>query len=177
MSTPELPPSRTVRLRDKVTAIRVRTLIIAVCALGTSLWQGYTISRHNKLMVQPYLQLELNADMDGTWSGFINNNGLGPAKVTHVDYFVDGKPVSGLTAMLSVLGERAECYGTGGIERFYRVNDRQQVLRTVNAGCGKTSSELNKLLSRIHISMQYESLYGEQFTLNMFAPLKAASGQ
>ncbi|MCV2359411.1 hypothetical protein LNV08_10540 [Paucibacter sp. TC2R-5] len=157
-----------------ISAIRARTMIIALCALGTSLWQGYTIQKHNRLMVQPILDEEINTDADGRWESYVLNSGLGPAKVLRVDYRVDGKAVEGLSDALKALGEPAECYGTGSLVHFYRVNQRQQVLRTLDKRCAKTSEELKLLLSRLQLTLHYESLYGDKAVLNMFGPEASA---
>ncbi|MDT9001193.1 hypothetical protein RQP53_18085 [Paucibacter sp. APW11] len=151
-----------------VAAIRTRTMIVAVCALGTSLWQGYTIQKHNRLMVQPILDSEINTELDGAWSSFVLNSGLGPAKATRAEFYADGKPVSDLNEMLRALGEQPGCYGTGNLVHFYRVNSRQQVLRSIDGRCAKSSEELVKLLKRMRIVLHYESLYGEPATLQIF---------
>jgi hypothetical protein len=170
-STPEKPSPPAPRSSHRwatISAIRARTLIIAVCALGTSLWQGYTIQKHNRLMVQPILDEEVNTDLDGKWDSYVLNSGLGPAKVVRADYRVDGKAVADLGAALKALGEPADCYGTGSLVHFYRVNQRQQVLRTLDKRCGKTPEQLSQLLARLEITLHYESLYGDKATLKMF---------
>ncbi|MCV2368606.1 hypothetical protein [Roseateles oligotrophus] len=162
------PSARSGHRWATISAIRARTMIIAVCALGTSLWQGYTIQKHNRLMVQPILDEEINTDPDGRWESYVLNSGLGPAKVVRVDYRVDGKALKGLDEALKALGEPADCYGTGSLEHFYRVNQRQQVLRSLDKRCAKTSEQLKLLLSRLQLTLHYESLYGDKATLNMF---------
>ena len=157
-----------------ISAIRARTMIIAVCALGTSLWQGYTIQKHNRLMVQPILDEEINTELNGGWDSYVLNSGLGPAKVVSADYRVDGKAVDSLGAALKALGEPADCYGTGSLVHFYRVNQRQQVLRTLDKRCAKTPEQLTRLLSRLQVTLHYESLYGDKATLNMFGAAASA---
>ena len=74
---------------EKITALC--SMLVALCALLISIWQGYSMQQHNQLSLRPYLETELNTKLDGRWELFINNNGLGPAHVNNVQYFVDGK--------------------------------------------------------------------------------------
>jgi hypothetical protein len=176
-STPDLdaaPKPRSSHRWATISAIRARTMIIAVCALGTSLWQGYTIQKHNRLMVQPILDEEVNTDANGGWDSYVLNSGLGPAKVLRADYRVDGKAVESLGDALKALGEPADCYGTGSLVHFYRVNQRQQVLRTLDKRCAKTPAQLSQLLARLQLTLHYESLYGDKATLSMFGPEASA---
>lgn len=152
-----------------ITAIRTRTMLVAVCALGTSLWQGYTIQKHNRLMVQPILDSEINYEANGEWAAFVLNNGLGPAQVTEVIYAVDGKRVESPEAALSALGEPPGCYGIGGLKHFYRVNARQQVFSLRDKQCGKTPEALTQMLKRLRVTLHYESLYGDKATLEVFS--------
>jgi len=67
------------------------TLVVAVTAIGLSVWEGYETRRYNRLSVQPYLKsnsvLAYSQTSDGL-SGEITyeleSNGLGPAVYTKI---------------------------------------------------------------------------------------------
>lgn len=152
---------------EKWTAIG--TVLMALCALITSLWQSYALRQHNELSVRPFLQFESNWDKrpDGkiSWNIYINNNGMGPANVVSSQLLVDNKPVEGTNQLMPALGFVQDCFGSGQIHRFYKTGDRQLVLHGENDGCQLTAAELQQL-GRIRIQLVYESLYGETFVVS-----------
>lgn len=152
---------------EKWTAIG--TVLMALCALTTSLWQSYAQRQHNELSVRPFLQFESNWDKnpDGkiSWSIYINNNGMGPANVVSSQLLVDNRPVDSTHQLMPALGFAQECFGSGQIHRFYKTGDRQLVLHGENDGCQLSQAEL-KQLDRVRIQLVYESLYGETFVVS-----------
>lgn len=158
------PPQQQSIRWEKWTAIG--TVLMAICALTTSLWQSYAQRQHNELSVRPFLQFESNWDKkpDGkfSWNVVINNNGMGPANVVSSLLLVDNKPVESTSQLMPALGFLQDCFGSGHIHRFYKTGDRQLVVHGENAGCELTSAELQQL-NRVRIQLVYESLYGETF--------------
>ena len=150
---------------EKYTALS--SMLVAVLALAISIWQSYSIQQHNKLSLRPYLEAELNYDTDGSWELYINNQGMGPAQVTSLKYKVDGKLYQNRDEFLIALGEDPECYTTGNIGRFYKIADRQIAFRTLNASCYKPLEQLEKLIHRMNIVLDYQSLYGETYQLEI----------
>lgn len=148
---------------EKITALC--SMLVALCALLISIWQGYSMQQHNQLSLRPYLETELNTELDGRWELFINNNGLGPAHVNNVQYFVDGKSYENREDFLVALGEDPGCFGRGNIARFYKVADRQMVYTALNKPCFKTEAALRAMSNRMQIVIDYQSLYGESFQL------------
>jgi hypothetical protein len=147
------------------------TLIIAVCALVSSLWQGYSLQQHNKLAVRPVLQLEsnLNRQQDGKlwFELMVNNNGLGPADVQEVQFFVGTQQLNSAHQLWPVLAPDApeHCRGSGNLQRFYKVNDQQMLLRALAAECFLTESQFQHVETRLRVYIRYASLYGETFEL------------
>lgn len=152
---------------EKYTALS--SMLVAACALMISLWQGYSMQQHNKLSLRPYLETELNYNEDGSWDLYINNNGVGPAEVTEVRWFADGEEYGDHRSFLHALGEDSGCYAIGGITRFYKVSDQQIVYRTLGESCFKTLDEFQALLARLAIVVEYQSLYGEPYQLQIRA--------
>jgi hypothetical protein len=147
-----------------INAIRTRTMVVSICALAATLWQGYAIQKHNRLMVQPILDHEINTELDGGWMILVQNSGLGPARVTEADIRVDGKPVRSTVEAVQALGLDGRCMGTGSLVHFYRVNQRQQVLSSAGEACKMDGTQLQALLKRLSITLHYESLYGDTAT-------------
>ncbi|MEJ6006515.1 hypothetical protein WG899_13230 [Paucibacter sp. AS339] len=156
------------RMWASVTAIRTRTMVVSVCALAATLWQGYAIQKHNRLMVQPILDTEINTEQNGNWIVLVQNNGLGPARVSHADIRVDGRPMATIDDAAKALGLRSACTGTGSLVHFYRVNQRQQVLSGHEA-CGMSAEALTTMLKRLSITLHYESLYGDKASLKVLS--------
>jgi len=71
----------------------VAVIVISLCALGLTIWQGYITRKHNKLSVQPKLGTE-NELINGMFFYKISNKGLGTACVKKVDYFINGQAIS-----------------------------------------------------------------------------------
>ncbi len=148
----------------------VGTVIMALCALVTSVWQGYTLQQHNKLSLRPYLEFEANIDRrpDGkiAFGLFINNNGLGPAEVTDVVYQVAQQQPASTFEIWQALGVNtaANCFGSGNVARFYKVGDRQMVIRATDRECALTEAEYDLMKKSFRIKIRYKSLYGEEFT-------------
>lgn len=164
----ERTPSLTRRRWASINAIRTRTMVVSICALAATLWQGYAIQKHNRLMVQPILDTELNIELDGNWILLVQNSGLGPARVTSVDLRVDGKPVPDLRTAARTLGLDSSCIGTGSLVHFYRVNQRQMVLSSAGPDCHRSPQEVESLLRRLSVTLHYESLYGDQASHRLF---------
>lgn len=69
-------------------------VVVALCALGISLWQARKSHLHSLVSVKPILELiyhdhnELDLKTY-KFSLFINNVGLGPAKITSIKFLID----------------------------------------------------------------------------------------
>lgn len=152
---------------EKWTAIS--TVLMALCALATSVWQGYSFQQHNKLSLRPYLEFEANTDptADGhiAFVMYINNNGLGPAEVTAVQIGIAGQQYHSAHDIWPALGldMAQKCFGAGNVKRFYKVGDRQMVIRAADGICTLTDDQLKHLLTSLQIELRYKSLYGEEF--------------
>jgi hypothetical protein len=59
--------------------IALASAVVALCALGTSIWQGFLSRRHNILSVRPHIEIVLRAKDDPVFAIDLINNGLGPA--------------------------------------------------------------------------------------------------
>ena len=153
---------------EKWTAIG--TVMMALCALATSLWQGAVLQQHNRLSVRPVLEFVSNYDVlpDGrlVYEILIENNGLGPAQVTKFTASIAGKNLDSAHEIWQAAGIElpAQCRGAGNALHFYKTDAQQMVIRVpADAGCGLQPAEFDKLKG-LKLDIEYQSLYGETFT-------------
>jgi hypothetical protein len=70
-------------------------IFISLVALILAIWSAWETREHDKLSVMPDVGFVVQADPAATWSGFsIENNGLGPAKISDQRVYLDGKRVA-----------------------------------------------------------------------------------
>lgn len=69
--------------------IAISSVVIAVCALGISIWQGYIARQHNKLSVVPMLHVDVDQTEGKDIEIVSVNNGVGPAIITHFRIYCD----------------------------------------------------------------------------------------
>ena len=82
-------------LRVELT-LSISAMIVAIASITISLWEGNTMRKHYHLSVMPRLNNSFSVDDSSSTNNAtayfnISNNGLGPAVVTSIEYFVDGK--------------------------------------------------------------------------------------
>ncbi len=153
----------------------VGTVVMAVCALLTSLWQGYTLQQHNKLSLRPYLEFEANfqrmPDKRISFELLVNKNGIGPAKVTQMKIWLGGEELSSTHHIWPTLKVAAptDCLGAGNVARFYKVDDQQMVIRADDK-CLLTDAEYEKLQQQLWIELTYQSLYGDSYKVTWGDP-------
>lgn len=149
--------------------VALSTIFIALCALGSSFWQGYTLQQHNKLSVRPFLEFEANIQPDPSGKyGFelmLNNNGLGPADIISTEFLVNGKKLTSSHDIWPTLqiSLPLHCLGAGDVTRFYKVSDSQMVVRAMAGECLLSVEDYHRLLTSLKIKLTYQSLYGEVF--------------
>ncbi len=166
---PSVQPSKRISW-EKWTAIS--TILMAICALGTSFWQGYTLKQHNKLSVRPMLQFEANfqpnSDNKISYEVLVNNNGLGPAEVIKAQFILNGQTYDNAHQIWPALGFQLNpnCLGAGHVKRFYKVEDQQMVIRTLDTPCFLSDEQYQTLDQQLQIRLVYRSLYDEEFTVS-----------
>lgn len=74
----------------------IASTIIALCALGFTIWQGVQTRRHNRLSVQPHLTTWNHSEHNKLlYTIDLINNGIGPALIKNFSIRVDDKPING----------------------------------------------------------------------------------
>jgi hypothetical protein len=71
--------------------VQSASLVVAVCALVVTVWQGVVTRRHNRLSVTPVLTL-YRREIDGIIS--VKNSGIGPALIVSQEVYFKGEPLN-----------------------------------------------------------------------------------
>ncbi len=92
----EIVEKKTTAMEKVALRISFAAMLIAVAAVGVSLWVGYETRNHNRLSVMPQLE------MDGQFAGrteydgfYVINKGIGPAIIKRYDVYFDHKRFEG----------------------------------------------------------------------------------
>ena len=70
--------------------VQFAALVVAVCALAVTVWQGVVTRKHNRLSVTPVLTL-YRREIDGIIT--VKNNGIGPALIISQEVYFKGEPL------------------------------------------------------------------------------------
>ena len=94
-------------LRVELT-LSISAMIVAIASITISLWEGNTMRKHYHLSVMPRLNNSFSVDDSSSTNNAIayfniSNNGLGPAVVTSIEYFVDGGKIDDSKNHFSVI--------------------------------------------------------------------------
>ena len=152
----------------------VSSVLIALCALGYTMWQSKQTQRHNKLSFRPHLTSWSHSNGDkGVYTVKLINNGLGPALIENFVFKIDGKIMS---------GEGTEPIHKGLTIRFpnntyqshqaYMVKGYSMAAKekcTILAIQFSKPTSLSKeviehVLNRADLVIKYKSFYEEEFT-------------
>jgi hypothetical protein len=144
-------------------------VVIAVASLGVSAYVAGATRSHNRLSVRPLLGLGSSFSVGAAAGLGLTNSGLGPARIISTQLAVDGeqfgefnKPnVDRLREHLAVRPHAATLGGQPFLDTDY-----QQFLLSVDAYDPIEHAEFRLLIQeRLRLEIQYESIYGQRFTV------------
>ena len=142
----------------------IATLIVAMCALGLTFWQGFITRQHNKLSVKPMLKFVMKREL-GFYELKLMNCGVGPALIRTFQNYFDSQPVSEEALLQSVLDimepesnynvcSNADCF-------VIPVGESITILKVDHKS--NDNLELSKIFSqRYWASVGYCSIYNEK---------------
>lgn len=161
--------------------ISVSSVVIAVCALGATIYQAHLSQQHNRLSVKPVLIMTDRRETQGLGSEFhfsIDNCGIGPAMVVDRYFLVDGVrfEASGrsgdtVAELMNHVFQKRYAYellehGFPGPKAVFAVDESFTLARirfpTAN---GLILDAVSQELDRIVLVVDYESMYRERFQL------------
>jgi hypothetical protein len=156
--------------------ISLSALFISFLALGLAWWQLELGRKHNKLSLKPLLTITPYSEgKDGKNGVFISNQGLGPAILKDFTVTIDGKTYKGLgenkwTEALKAAKTEPLCYKHGWptSNSIIKVGEEIAILTPTAANipiCNLAMFVL-QMGKNISISIEYESLYEEKYTVN-----------
>ena len=150
-------------------------VIIAVCAVGVSVWQG-RISRqhldlaqesirvaqeHNKLIVRPYLNFFSGWVSKDTWGLNLTNEGIGPAIVKSVELTYKGKTYSHWDALLDAMNLRSSRVNSTnlGKDSPFKMDKEVSLIQLIR-------DPVKPIPLGVDILIKYNSIYNEPFELS-----------
>lgn len=150
--------------------------VIALCALGLTIWQAEIARRHNRLSVTPHLTTWAHSEQaTGRHSIEILNNGIGPALIKSFSVEVDGQPIGGegsepIEKALEILFPQ---YGYVSYQSYmargYMMSPKEArslvTIQFLGASLPR-EEEVNHVLKRARLLIDYESIYGDKYLLD-----------
>ena len=152
--------------------IAFASAVVALCALVTSIWQGFVTRRHARLSSKPIIETELNSHVDGGIKIF--NCGLGPAVVTRIVATIGDRSFNlcSQAALAPLIETLIPDLKTRLLIQTYviqphstiGVNGEVAIIKIVG---GAMTHELSNHLARtfrtMRLEVAYKSIYGEAF--------------
>lgn len=156
------------------TVISTSAIVIALVSVFLTVWQGVEFRKHNRLSVQPRLDISYGLDyFDSLAQLIIINNGLGPAiidevvaefnttefKINRIDEFSKFQKQLGLAAV-PITYEILEQGST------IVPNDSKTILQVDIKHLNEIGLPPPSLLNECNIVIKYKSLYDEEFSVH-----------
>lgn len=150
-------------------SVNVAALIIACLALILSVYEGSKTREHNRLSVRPQLEFSIGHNPSGGPLEFrVTNCGLGPAVKLTMRAGLEGKPRRAVRyrGFLDTL-EEAGLLELDGDHEFpgVLVAGESTTLLRVTVSDFVTYSRFVAGVQRLRIEIDYESMYGERFSV------------
>lgn len=157
-------------------AAQIGTVLIAALAFFVAIFQTYTTHKHNERMVTPHLGGYWESDHDDyTYIYTITNNGLGPAIIKKVTYFLDEKKfespthsvVENLLEALFSPHTREQELGLYGENEYVPQGETKTMIRIRFKYQDVDMDEIiERIQSRARIEIQYQSVVKKKFHFN-----------
>jgi len=155
--------------------IAISAGVIALAALGVSIWQGYISREHNKLSVRPHLEFILHCKTTEDFRLILRNSGLGPALISKISLFVDNKEfVFNDSDTANKFFEKLAPQNAGDFS--YYIADQRSAISSdkfirvfiFNESTAAKNPQLNNYLrnmqSRISAKVEYKCMYGRAYS-------------
>lgn len=150
--------------------------IIALCALGLTVWQAKIARHHNRLSVTPHLTTWSHRDVtNNRYSIELLNNGIGPALIESFSIHVDGQLISGdglelIEKALKILFPQYQYASWQSfVAKGYMMAEKEVRNLVTIAFQGDqipTPVEVDHTTKRARLLIRYKSIYGDKFTLD-----------
>ena len=153
--------------------IALASLVIALCALVTSVWQGLVAMKHARLSARPIIEAETNTHENPGLA--LTNCGFGPAILCKLVAHIDGQSINlftdaGHTQLAESLVDNqvqilSVRHCVPRLRSAIAAGQRIQVT-AIPAACDdeNLARELGRRFRRMTLEIEYESIYGETFS-------------
>ena len=165
--------------------VSVCGVIIALCALGLSIYMGWLQKNNYEISVQPYITLVPTVEPRKNEYGFyLYNAGMGKGYVENIEYFLNGRKIEGsnseaLVKVVNYFGFNKDCFSYGNPRTGDSVSlDEMNTLLTLGGGvvslvqCKKTYEEFYKVLkgddNEFTIKLRYRSIYNISYLYDSY---------
>ena len=153
--------------------VGISSVVVALCALCTSIWQAVQSRKHNKLSFRPHLASWTHSRSNqGTFAVDLMNNGLGPALVKSFVIKVDGNRIPGngtepigkaLEALFPNNRYHAEFEFLGKDHAMPAQHKCRIVAVQFLDDDNPSADRIEETFDKADLEIEYESFYGEKF--------------
>lgn len=152
---------------------------IAILALGVAVWQGHLMRKHNRLSLRPHLTFRetISATNNPHFVLELQNNGIGPAIIKDFQIWLDGRreedfEAQGWMALLDLVGLKGRAIGAScGPDEFLAAGQSLQLIKCESPPAPIGIRELRKALRRIEAHIEYQSVYGDRYSVHFDIPV------
>jgi len=148
-------------------------LIVSVCALGLSIWQGFETRKNYRLSVVPRLGVIFRFSSDSEFCGIsLKNFGIGPAIIEEISIELNGKSFNYLTQPWPFLKliqsgiklEKKHTIHCVEIDpgNYLPAKETQQIIFLKDFSKEEMNAFLKVLLG-VSITVGYKSIYGKSY--------------
>jgi len=157
---------------DASTVVAIVAVVVGLAAVGVSVWEGITNRRHNRLSVRPALVIYGHNHDRRPLCVLLQNNGFGPAVIK--SYAVSVQDRSGQFVQLESPHDLLDNPGLLDVSiwsatpgRVLSVQSEVPLLDFGDSIAFRTDARRDEVakLRRLEFRIDYESLYGERFSL------------
>lgn len=164
---------------DKI--IASSAMIISICALSVSIWQGMVAREHNRLSVKPNLLITPYLEGHGGKNGiYLSNDGLGPGIITHASITINNKDYdlskNPWPAVFNDINIKSDCFALSWAPSgaTLKASEEKALIQTTRAELDGCYFETKKLITdyKIKINIDYKSIYNEYDHTSSIASLR-----
>ena len=151
--------------------ISISAIVIAILSIIITVWQGIETRKHNRLSVQPRLDISYSLDFQDSLAQItIKNNGLGPAVIDNAKAILNEKEYN-----IGEINDYLKFQNRLGLKEIpttYNIlrqgstiiaNESKQILMVKLKYLKKLQLNPMSLINDISIIIKYKSLYEEEF--------------
>lgn len=162
---------------DNSDVISICSMVVAIAALGTALWQGYIARKHSKLSVIPRLVLDFYSYPGLPVKVELHNKGIGPAVIDDFQFELDERKfkiedIQSVEGVIERLGlnpkeiARLGHFPSKGATLL--PGDTHRLIEFTNSHENLDfHSKLTQLLPRIGFAIRYRNVYGDMFDIDV----------